>query len=394
MTNRLLFVHDGPIYVDRSNNLYYSVHYNDSLIERYQQICTNVSFLMRTKDVNKNELNSYTLITKSNFNLIEIPNYKSLFSLYKKIKARQIIKFAVSHCDIVIVRLPSSAALIALEYAKKLKKPYFVEVVACVYDALWNYDWRGKLISRFKMYQYRSAIKNSTHVLYVTNQFLQNRYPTSGKSIGCSDVFIPALDSVVLENRLRRIGSMLDTKCITLATVSAIDVSYKGHEDVIKAVSILNRNGYNLKYKIVGQGSPLRLLQYIKNYNVTECVDILGPIPHDHILEFLDSIDVYIQPSKTEGLPRAVIEAMSRACPTMGSSAGGIPELIDKDFVFSPGEVDDICYVIKTLTIKKLQESAELNFYNSIKYTVKNLDSIRNEFYNQFCIDFGFGVAK
>ena len=42
----------------------------------------------------------------------------------------------------------------------------------------------------------------------------------------------------------------------------------------------------------------------------------------------------------TEGLPRALIEAMARALPCIGSSVGGIPELLSPSEQVPPGEVD------------------------------------------------------
>ncbi len=35
-------------------------------------------------------------------------------------------------------------------------------------------------------------------------------------------------------------------------------------------------------------------------------IKLLGPLSHDEIFEWLDSIDIYIQPSLLEGLPRAL----------------------------------------------------------------------------------------
>lgn len=70
---------------------------------------------------------------------------------------------------------------------------------------------------------------------------------------------------------------------------------------------------------------------------VADRVVFKGQMKHQQVLEWIDSLDIYIQPSMQEGLPRALIEAMSRACPAIGSSTGGIPELLPSDAILKEG---------------------------------------------------------
>ena len=91
-------------------------------------------------------------------------------------------------------------------------------------------------------------------------------------------------------------------------------------------------------------------------------------MPHEKIFDYLDNIDIYIQPSKQEGLPRAFIEAMSRGCPSLGSKVGGIPELLNSDCVFHKGSVHEICELLKTLDTKRMLKEAKTNFEKSKEY--------------------------
>ena len=62
---------------------------------------------------------------------------------------------------------------------------------------------------------------------------------------------------------------------------------------------------------------------------------------HEQIYGCIKNIDVYIQLSITECLPRTLVEAMSCTCSVIGSSSGGIPELVSPEFVFKRKNVSD-----------------------------------------------------
>ena len=99
----------------------------------------------------------------------------------------------------------------------------------------------------------KKSIKESKYVYYVTNKFLQKRYPTSGKTVSCSNVVLNYFDEKYLSNRKIINKRIKDGKePIVLGTAAAIDVRYKGQQYVIKAISELNKEGYSFVYKLAG----------------------------------------------------------------------------------------------------------------------------------------------
>ena len=59
------------------------------------------------------------------------------------------------------------------------------------------------------------------------------------------------------------------------------------------------------------------------------------------MFELLDECDIYLQPSLQEGLPRSVIEAMSRGCACIGAATAGIPELLESEYVVKRKSVQE-----------------------------------------------------
>ena len=109
----------------------------------------------------------------------------------------------------------------------------------------------------------------------------------------------------------------------------------------------------------------------------------MGSFPHDEIFNLLSEMDLYIQPSLQEGLPRAMIEAMSVGMPIIGSNAGGIPELIDKECIFKKKNVKEIVSMIKKINNNFLITQSQKNYVNSKKFNKENLDDKRKKFYKE-----------
>lgn len=289
---------------------------------------------------------------------------------------------AVENCDIVVSHLPSDIGIHAINICRKVGKPYFVGVVGCAWDAYWNYNWQGKIVAPFLMLRMRRAIKKAPFAFYVTQQFLQHRYPCKGITMGCSNVEIPHPHDDILRKRLAHIDSQELTNEIKIATVAAVNVRYKGQEYVIKALRNLNQKlGHHFHYYLIGGGDNSYLKRVAVSEGVADFVHFLGPRPHEEIAGLLDSMDVYIQPSRQEGLPRSVVEAMSRALPVFGSKTAGIPELLLQECLFDNCDVSKIEQLLHGLNKNAMKRFAQRNFEESKNYSSDVLNARRTEFY-------------
>lgn len=82
---------------------------------------------------------------------------------------------------------------------------------------------------------------------------------------------------------------------------------------------------------MVGAGKPNRLRNLAAELGIANQIEFLGEFKHDDVQKWFETIDIYVHPSRSEGLPRTILEAMTKAVPCICSSVGGIPELIDGD---------------------------------------------------------------
>ena len=103
----------------------------------------------------------------------------------------------------------------------------------------------------------------------------------------------------------------------------------KGYDLLIKSLKIVKKNYPNFQMKIAGDGPCRDKLEHlIDKYSLRNNVSILGELHYNEIPDFYNSIDLYVQPSTSEGSPITLKEAMASSLPILASNAGGIPEII------------------------------------------------------------------
>ena len=221
--------------------------------------------------------------------------------------------------------------------------------------------------------------------MYVTQNALQRRYPTSGKSLGCSDVELNELDPSVLDHRINTYrGAKGRSSKIIFGTAAGI-TNLKGQKYVIKALAELKKQGItNIEYHLAGSYKNT-FTSLIHSLNLQDQVKLYGPVSHSKIFDWYDHLDVYIQPSFTESLGRSVVEAMSRAIPAACACVGGMREYASEDLFFEPGNVESICRVIKKLLDPEIRKrEAVRSFKIAHQFEKSKLDPIRDKFYMDF----------
>lgn len=303
---------------------------------------------------------------------------KSLLNGYNKE-----IENKIKKCDLVIGRLPSVTAYKAADIAMKNNTLFLAELMCDGWDPYWNHGLTGKLIAPFMHLKMRTVTSKADYAVYVTKEYLQNRYPCKNESINASNVLIKSINEDLLQKRIERIKRMPSNILeLDVMTTASIDLLSKGQRFVVRAMGELKKEGIRINYHLVGGGNKDHLLNEAEKANVADQLIFKGELTLEEVYEELDKIDIYIQPSLQEGLPRAVIEAMSRACPCIGANTAGIPELLNKECITKCRSSHDIVRAIKEMLSNGLEKYAIENFENSKDYLEESLNLKRNSYFD------------
>lgn len=118
---------------------------------------------------------------------------------------------------------------------------------------------------------------------------------------------------------------------LNLIYVGRYDVKIKGLDYLLKA--FYENKDYMCKndifLKMYGTGEKEKLRRLIEKYKINNSVEVNGPIYHEEKIREIIKNDVFIQVSRTEGLPTGLIEAMSIGMPIIVSEGTGFNEIVD-----------------------------------------------------------------
>ena len=386
---KLLFAHDNRFYKTASGDMYSVGNLNYSLWKRYLSVFDSIIVAGRCEKLESDDhLIKMSIASGQGVSFVSIPDLNSpIKKLVDRKRAIRMLENAIAEADVVIARLPSEIGSLACQVVQRMNKPWAVEVVGSARNALWYHgSWKGKLYALVAENRTCKLVEKAPYALYVTQQFLQACYPSHGKTIACSDVELPPITEEQIKKRLLQLKQPKKTLKIGMVQIS-LDVNYKGLDTVLQALQVAKNQLPRFELYILGGGETLRWRSMAENLGVEEFVTFSGTLPNrDPVYQWLDNIDLYIQPSRTEGLPRALLEAMSRGCPAIGSCVGGIPELLPAQCLFKPGNYKTLAaLMVDVLNSEERRLSMVSESFNTaLKYTQVVLDSRRLEFWNSF----------
>jgi glycosyltransferase involved in cell wall biosynthesis len=309
--------------------------YSHAVWGRYLDVFSSVLVVARVGDV-REPSPGLTRASGPGISFGALPSYSGLRGLVRSRKAvRAAVTQALGLCPAVIVRSPSPTAYFAAQAMLRGGRPYAAQIVGDpdqVFSAgAFRHPLRVPL--RHAATAAQKLVARQAHaVMYVTSRTLQRKYPATGLAFSGSDV---SLDDSAFAAPSATARPNPDP--FTLVTVASLDQPYKGTEVLLEAFTSIRQSCRQVRLLIVGGGALLPAYQArARALGVADDVEFLGQVDREGVRRALDRAELFVLPSLTEGLPRALLEAMARRLPCVATHVGGIPELLPERCLVPP----------------------------------------------------------
>lgn len=162
-------------------------------------------------------------------------------------------------------------------------------------------------------------------------------------------------DDLEINNLKKRLGISFDEKVVISASRP---VEKNGLDLLIEAVALLNKQkAIKTKLILVGadpvfdKSRKIKLQKITEKFSIENKVVFLDVVNHMDLPLYFSVSDVFVRPSRSEGLGNAFLEAMAARLPVIGTNVGGIPDFLkDRETgLFSTLNPEDIASKIKLI---------------------------------------------
>lgn len=387
MNATLIFTH--RFQRDKNGDVFTINHIENVLLwERYLRVFDHLTILARIEEVEK-EIDEKFLVSHHKVKFIALPYFvgpKGFIKNYFKIN--KILAANIQEDHAYICRLPNIFGSILIKHLRRKKIPYVIELVGDPWDLYTSGTLKNSMNTVFRIFnKYRSFfslrkdVRNAKGVIYVTESALQRRYPPNKKATTTH------ASNVVLKNEVFREKALNLTSLpdvLRILSVGSLEQLYKSPDIVLKAISELKTFGYKIHLTWLGDGSYREsLIQMAKDLNIDLEVSFRGNVSTEEVLSELERSHLYLHVSRTEGLPRAVIEAMAKGLPCIGTKVGGIPELLDEEALINKNNIEQLVLKMKYFfqNIEVLNKQAKQNLQKAKTFEYKILEERREKVY-------------
>ena len=341
---------------------------------RYGDVFGEVRLLARVREV-KGVPRSWFKVDGAGVRLVRAPHY--IGPLRFAIRTPSIawaVWRATAPRQAVILRGPGMLSSCVRPFLRLRRRPYGLEVVGDPLDVFAPGAVEHPLRRIFRWFfarELRKMCAGASAVAYVTRDRLQSRFPPGPGALSTWYSDVELSDEAFVGSPRLYLG---DRRANNVIFVGSLEQLYKAPDVLIEACWRCRKNGLPVELTIVGGGRYRQDLERVCAARGIEAnVHFRGWVSdRGELRRLLDEADLFVLPSRTEGLPRALVEAMARALPCIGTDVGGIPELLEPADMVRPGDASALEVKIRrvsgdpkrmaAMSARNLQKSREFRY--------------------------------
>ena len=355
-------------------------------LQRYLQTFNNLVLCGRLKDITANNARGMNLVSGKGVTFVGLPDFAgALGTLKNSLKIKKIIKNELKDVDCAIVRVPSPLSLATYSVFKKSRKPFAIEFVMAA-DKMFDSDKLPyKILNKILVKRAQKMCLAADGVAYVTEYTLQKKYPCRKTAFTTNYSSIDLRPDFFYQQNW---DIKNPPECFNIVHIGYMDSNRKGQDILIDAVRKMVDDGRtNIHVVLIGDGKMRNALEKkVIDLGLEKYIKFVGAInDKSKIRDILIKNHLFVFPSRSEGLPRVVIEAMAVGLVCIASPTDGTPEIVNKKFLVTQYSGADYAKKIIT-TINDWPCMIDESRKNNIRakdFQIDILNSRRKEFYDK-----------
>lgn len=388
---KLLVATDAHIYETPDGKHWNSSIYRYSFWTRYLGIFEEIRIVAKMKKVESVDA-TYVQMDGPGVEIYGIPFYQGPMQLVRQyLSIQKALRHVAEGCTAALMRMPSPTAQMVLKHLPK-EMPVAGEVV---YDPTDDVKRKGDslfihVINRIISKQLENFCATANGVSYVTEKSIQSHYPSYARTHGEDEFHFETYYSTITLSDEAFSGprDYTGVRSLELAlSCVAMENDRKGEKTLIRCVRLARERGYNVTAVLIGDGSKRDEFQKLaEELDVQEYVKFTGLLSSpDAVRERLKKADIFVFPTQAEGLPRGILEAMAGGMPVLSTPVGGIPEVLEKRYMFDPFDTEAFANAVCRLMDdpSELNDMSRRNFSVAKNYKNTILQERREQFYKK-----------
>ena len=156
--------------------------------------------------------------------------------------------------------------------------------------------------------------------------------------------------------------------------------SRKGYYDLINTLPDILKKNDNLQFVFCGNGEVDRVSEMAEKFGLEQNLTITGWLSNDEVKLMLKESMIFVLPTYNEGMPLAILEAMSYGLPVITTPVGDIPDLVtdpENGILVTPGDL---------ATLEKMILELANDRNRRVEISRRNYFKVKNEYSTSVCM--------